>query len=74
MPGSRTSAGDPAVTLRLLWRETDAEQGRRGPRRGLSVDAIVDAAVALADQDGLEAVTMRSVAEQVGVAPMTLYT
>jgi AcrR family transcriptional regulator len=33
----------------------------------------VDAAVALADEDGLAAVTIRAVAARLGVAPMTLY-
>ena len=35
---------------------------------------MVDAAIGLADDDGLDAVTMRRVAELVGAAPMTLYT
>jgi len=36
-------------------------------------DAILDAAIKLADEQGLEAVSMRSVAERVGVTPMALY-
>ena len=36
-------------------------------------DAILDAAVAIADEHGLDAVSMRSVAERVGVTPMALY-
>jgi AcrR family transcriptional regulator len=68
----RTSEGDPARTLALLWRRT--EPSRRGPKPRLSVDAVVAAAIALADSDGLEAVTMRAVAERLGVSPMTLYT
>ena len=35
---------------------------------------MVEAAIALADADGLESVTMRAVAERLGVSPMTLYT
>jgi len=35
---------------------------------------VVDAAIALADTDGLEAVTMRAVAQRLAVSPMTLYT
>jgi AcrR family transcriptional regulator len=58
--------------LRLLWRAGAGT--RRGPRPGLSVDAVVDAGVAIADTAGLDAVTMRRVADQLGVAPMTLYT
>lgn len=73
MPSERTSAGDPARTLRLLWRDPEGLP-RRGPRQGLSIDAVVAAATRLADTDGLEAVTMRRVAQALRVAPMTLYT
>lgn len=66
------SSADPARTLELLWRSTAAP--RHGPRQGLSVDAVVSAGVQLADRAGLDAVTMRRVAELLGVAPMTLYT
>jgi AcrR family transcriptional regulator len=73
VPIERSSAGDPARTLELLWRES-AATSRRGPRQGLSVDAVVTAATDLADTEGLAAVTMRRVAQTLGVAPMTLYT
>ncbi|HVV09319.1 TetR/AcrR family transcriptional regulator [Amycolatopsis sp.] len=36
-------------------------------------EEILDAAVAIADDRGLEAVSMRAVAERVGVTPMALY-
>ncbi|WP_256639337.1 TetR/AcrR family transcriptional regulator [Streptomyces murinus] len=67
-------AGDPAHILELLWREPGAEGARRGPRQGLSVDAVVGVAVELADSAGLEALTMRGIAGRLGVTPMTLYT
>lgn len=73
MATHRTSAGDPAQTLRLLWRRPPGE-GRRGPRPRLSLDEIVDAAIALADEGGLDALGMRQVAQHLRVAPMTLYT
>jgi AcrR family transcriptional regulator len=69
----RSSAGDPARTLNLLWRSS-AAVSRRGPHRGLDVDAVVAAATDLADREGLEAVTMRRVAQALGVGAMTLYT
>jgi AcrR family transcriptional regulator len=40
----------------------------------LTVDAVVAAAVELADREGLEAVTVRRLAQELGKAPMTLYT
>ncbi|MFJ8580147.1 TetR/AcrR family transcriptional regulator [Micromonospora sp. NPDC093277] len=73
MSNHRSGAGDPARTLRLLWRQPD-ESPRRGPRPGRSLDDIVTAAIELADADGLDALTMRAVAQAVGVAPMSLYT
>jgi AcrR family transcriptional regulator len=39
----------------------------------LSKERIVHAAVALADADGFEALSMRSLAEELGAAPMALY-
>jgi AcrR family transcriptional regulator len=74
MPPDRSSAGDPARTLALLWRDADRRAPARGPRPGLSVDRVVDAAVELADRDGLAAVTVRRVAEALGIAPMSVYT
>jgi AcrR family transcriptional regulator len=73
IPSARTGAGDPARTLRLLWRDP-AAIARHGPRQHLTIDQVVGAATALADAEGLDAVTMRRVAGDLGVAPMTLYT
>ena len=72
-PSPRTGSGDPARTLQLLWRDPAAVP-RHGPRQQLTVDQVVAAATALADAEGLEAVTMRRVAQHLGVVPMTLYT
>jgi AcrR family transcriptional regulator len=43
---------------------------RRAPERR---EEILDAAMVLADERGLDAVSMRAVAERVGVTPMALY-
>jgi AcrR family transcriptional regulator len=48
-----------------------AERARRP--RTLSRDRVLAAAVALADADGLDAVTMRNVAAELGVEAMSLY-
>jgi AcrR family transcriptional regulator len=45
----------------------------RKTRSKLDRDAVVDAALALADAEGLEAVSFRRLAEQFGVTPMALY-
>ncbi len=57
--------------LDLLWGRR--ERGRRGPRPGLSADTIVEAAIALADAEGLEAVSMARVAAELGFTTMSLY-
>lgn len=46
---------------------------QRGPKRELSTERIVDAAIAIADEQGLEAVSMGKVAGALGAAPMSLY-
>ena len=49
------------------------QPSRRGPRPRLDLDAVVDAAIALADEQGLAAVTMRALAARLRVSAMTLY-
>ncbi|QHT59047.1 TetR/AcrR family transcriptional regulator [Paenibacillus lycopersici] len=49
------------------------KQGKRGPKGELSIKQIVDAAVAIADQDGLQAVSMSRVAQSLGYTTMSLY-
>lgn len=72
MARSATRVEDPArllTLLTLLWSPPE-----RAARSGLTVPAITAAAVALADADGLAAVTMRRVAEALGTGTMSLYT
>jgi AcrR family transcriptional regulator len=61
---------DHRRALMLLWRSAEEPS----PRSGLTVDRIVEAAVAIADADGLPALSMRRVAERLGVGVMSLYT
>lgn len=55
----------------LLWGLREAP--RRGPRPTLGVEEILRAAVAVADADGLGAVSMARVAAELGHATMALY-
>jgi AcrR family transcriptional regulator len=57
--------------LDLLWGRR--ERGKRGPRPGLSASAIVEAAIRVADAEGLEAVSMARVAHELGFTTMSLY-
>ena len=49
------------------------ERPHKGPRPALSLPRIVDAAVRVADTEGLDAVSMGRVAAELGAAPMSLY-
>lgn len=53
---------------------TEARPVRPGPRRTLSEQAILDAALALLAELGAERVTIRGIAAQVGIAPNAVYT
>lgn len=60
--------------IELLWElESEAERPRRRPGTALDRDQIVREAIRIADADGLEAVTMRRVAQQLGTGAMSLY-
>ena len=47
---------------------------RRGPRRALSEEEILDAALGLLDDGGPDAASVRGIAARVGVAPNAIYT
>jgi AcrR family transcriptional regulator len=73
VPGKKSAAesaaADPARTLALLWGPQD-----RPGRSGLTVQGIVAAAIAIADSDGIDGVSMRAVADRLGAGTMSLYT
>jgi AcrR family transcriptional regulator len=57
-------------TLQVLWGES---RPARGPQQALSLDRIVEAAIAIADADGIAGLSMARLAERLGSAPMSLY-
>jgi AcrR family transcriptional regulator len=60
-----------ARSMALLW-GTKPPPGR-GRKPGMTVDVIVAAAVELADAEGMDGVSMRRVADRLGVGTMSLY-
>lgn len=68
----RTGVGDPSRTLALLWRAD--RPAKRGPKQSLDVDRVVDEAIGLAGDRGIDAITMRALAERAGVSTMSMYT
>ena len=67
--------GDPRRTMELLWGVPPAAEATpRGPKPGITVDDIVAAATDIADTEGFDAVSMRSVGERLGRTAMALYT
>ncbi|MFE1438221.1 TetR/AcrR family transcriptional regulator [Streptomyces sp. NPDC058739] len=63
--------GDIVRTLELLW--DTGHRPTRGPKPALSLDRIVEAAVRVADTEGLAALSMRRVATELGTGTMSLY-
>jgi AcrR family transcriptional regulator len=57
--------------LRRLWAPEGTD--RRAPRPGLSLSRIVEAAVGMADEQGLDAVSMSRLARSLGYTTMSLY-
>jgi AcrR family transcriptional regulator len=53
-----------------MAKQIDAETR---PRIPLSRDKVLGAAITLADQDGIESLSMRKLAQEFGVVPMALY-
>jgi AcrR family transcriptional regulator len=60
--------GKPAISV---WARP--ERASRGPQPGMSRPEIVEAAIRIADADGLDAVSMRRVATELGSGTMSLY-
>ncbi|EIV93897.1 TetR/AcrR family transcriptional regulator [Frankia sp. QA3] len=69
-PGAPATFALP-LAVEMLWGVR--ERPSRGPRRGLSLERIVSAAVDVAQADGIGAVSMSRVAAELGAATMSLY-
>ncbi|MEZ0446479.1 TetR/AcrR family transcriptional regulator [Cellulomonas sp. ICMP 17802] len=69
--GSESASVELPPGIAVLWR-TPAE-GRPGPRPSLTLEQIADAGIALADAEGLDAVSMARLAESLGFTTMSLY-
>jgi AcrR family transcriptional regulator len=68
-----TGGGDPARTIATLW--GTRQLPRRGPKHTLTTEQVIAAAVEIADSDqDLAPLSMRRVAESLGVGTMSLYT
>lgn len=59
--------------MQLLWRGLAPRARQPGPRPRIDTDRVVAAAIAAADRSGLEALTIRSLASDLGVRAMTIY-
>ncbi|MBC7302041.1 MAG: TetR family transcriptional regulator, partial [Nocardia sp.] len=68
-------SADATRIIELLWRHAlPAKSSARGPKPGLTVDDVVAAGIALADRDGIDKLTIRAVAAELGLRAMSLYT
>ncbi|MDM4721397.1 TetR/AcrR family transcriptional regulator [Micromonospora sp. WMMA1363] len=68
-----SGSDDPARTVEMLW--GTRQLPRRGPRHALTSAQVIAAAVEIADGDqDLATLSMRRVAESLGVGTMSLYT
>ena len=66
-----TNGESPLRTRLRLW--TTSPRPARGPAPSYTREQIADAAIAIADSEGLDAVTMRRVATELGTGAMSLY-
>ncbi|MFF8913702.1 TetR/AcrR family transcriptional regulator [Streptomyces sp. NPDC015032] len=69
--GTTAGSGDIARSLELLWGTGDRPS--RGPRPALTLGRIVTTAVAIADAEGLAALSMRRLSTDLGTGTMSLY-
>jgi AcrR family transcriptional regulator len=71
--GAHPGTPEGRRVVELLWAPPQ-QPSVRGPKPRISLADIVAAGVAIADAEGLAALSMRKVASRLGVGPMSLYT
>jgi AcrR family transcriptional regulator len=71
MSTGNESNPNPDAATDLLW--GTPERSGRGPKPTLTLEQIARAAIAIADAEGLDALSMRRVAETLGFTTMALY-
>ncbi len=64
--------GDARRSMDLLWGRS--QPATRGPKAALELETVIRSAIELADAEGLDAVSMRRVAERLEMGTMSLYT
>jgi AcrR family transcriptional regulator len=72
MPPEYLGRGEARRSMDLLWGRSHA--ATRGPKAALDLETVVRAGIELADAEGLEALSMRRVAERLEMGTMSLYT
>jgi AcrR family transcriptional regulator len=65
-----SGSGNPRRTIELLW---GIHRTRPGPKPRFSVDRLAEVAIQIADRDGLSGLSMRRVADELGITAMSLY-
>ncbi|MFC4858161.1 TetR/AcrR family transcriptional regulator [Actinophytocola glycyrrhizae] len=70
MSGEETETGLPA-SFEMVWGVRD--RPTKGPKRGLSLERIVDAGIDVANAEGIGGVSMGRVAKELGASAMSLY-
>jgi len=64
--------GEARRSMDLLWGRS--QPATRGPKAALDLETVIRSAIELADAEGLDAVSMRRVAERLEMGTMSIYT
>src|SRR5690349_10100499 len=64
---------DQSHAMRLLWGKQPDDGPRRGPKPAFTLEQITRTGIEIADADGITALTMQRVADELGFTKMALY-